>query len=90
MYVVLRYLCMKHTISIQENNGRSSFRCPTYSQKWTKTDSCAAHYKRHFKSTTTLDDLCRFMKSKVVNQIYNIRSMKSFTKHNCNKGIEEH
>ena len=40
-----------------------------YYQKWKKSDSFAAHYIQHFKSTTSCTDLCKCMTFKVVKQL---------------------
>ena len=43
-----------------------------------KSGLFSAHFKQHFKSTTSHTDLRKFMKLKVVNQINPIGAMKTF------------
>ena len=53
-----------------------------------KSDSFAAHFEQHFKSTTSCTDLRKGMAFKVVKQLNPIGAMKSFTKANCNLCME--
>ena len=78
------YLYRKHTTKIQENNKWSFLCFPKYYQKWTKTDSSAAHYEQQFKSHMELTDLRKFMTLKVVKHINPVVSMKWFMKTNWN------
>ena len=49
-----------------------------------KSDSFAAHFEQHFKTTTSRTDLRKHMTFKVVKQLSPIGAMKTFTKPNCN------
>ena len=54
-------------------------------QKWTKSDSFAAHYGQHFKYNMSHTELSKCMVFKIVNLINPIETMKSSTKRDCKK-----
>ena len=54
-----------------------------------KSDSFDAHFKQHYKFTTSRMELSKCMMLKIVKHINPIVSMKPFTKPNCNIYIEE-
>ena len=53
------------------------------------SDSFAAHYGQHLKSTTSRTDLCKCMMLKVVNNINSIVEIKSFMRANWNLCMDE-
>ena len=54
-----------------------------------KSDSFAAYFEQHFKSTTSFIYLCMYMEFMVVKQLNLIGSMKPFMEPNCNICMEE-
>ena len=74
----------------QQKNFNTFFRYPMSSQRWKKSDSFAAHFKQHFKDTTSCADLRKYMTFKVVKHLNLIGTMKTFMKPNCNLCMEEH
>ena len=54
-----------------------------------KSDSFAAHFVQHFKTTTSLTDVPKYMTFKVVRHTDLIGAMKTFTKPNCNICMQE-
>ena len=84
-----RYLYRLHSADFQNKNVRSLPLYSTSIQKRTKSDSFAAHFEQHFKTTTSRTDLHKYMTFKVVKQINLIGALKTFTKPNCILFIEE-
>ena len=54
-----------------------------------KSDSFAAHFVRHFNSTTSRTELRKCMTFKVLKEINTIGAMKTFTKPNFNLCMQE-
>ena len=82
IYEVKFSLC--DAIYIGNAQTRSFLQCQTSSQKWTKSDSFAAYFERHFKSATSCTDLLNGILFELVEKITPSVAMKSFMKLNCN------
>ena len=54
-----------------------------------KSDSFAAHFVQHFKSTTSCTELRKCMTFNVLKQLNPIGTMKTFTKPDCNLCMQE-
>ena len=54
-----------------------------------KLDSFSAHFKQHFNTTTLHTDIIKYMTFKVVKQLNQIGTMKTFTRPNYNLCMEE-
>ena len=54
-----------------------------------KSYSFADHFEQHFNTTTSRIDIRKYMTFKVLNQLNQIGTMKTFTEPNCNLCMEE-
>ena len=58
-------------------------------QNGQKSDLFAAHFEQHFNATKPHTYLSKYMTFKVLKQLNQIGTMKTFTKTNCNLFVEE-
>ena len=74
---------------LKKKNGQSFIWSPTSTQERKKSDSFAAHFKQHFKSTRSHKNICKYITFKVEKQLNPIGAMNTFTKPNWNLCMEE-